>query len=164
MERHSILRGLAADDWPERPLWHDFDHLAVAAQAMEKAGRPRLIVPPLHYCAALKVPVSGKVPPETREVSDGVRVWTDFTRPPKTRNEALYHGLSHVICMRTRKSHNEADVWCVAAELVLPMAVAVRCASVADACRLQPHAPPSLLEAILERTWARELFLRASIG
>ena len=65
---------------------------------------------------------------------------------------------------RTRKSHNEADVWCVAAEFVLPMAVAVRCASVADACRLQPHAPPSLLEAILERTWARELFLRASIG
>lgn len=164
MERSLILRGLATDDWPERPLWHDFEHLAVAAQAMEKAGRPRMIVPPLHYCAALKIPVSGKIPTDTKEVSDGVRVWADFTRPPKSRNEALFHGCGHVICMRTRKSHNEADVWGVVAELVLPVVVAVRCASLGDACRLQPHVPPSLLEAILERAWARELLLRASIG
>lgn len=162
MERWQILRGVAEDEWSEPPCCDDGRHLALAQEAREKAKRPRLIVPPLHYIRRLEIHVSNHVPPDAREVSDGESIWYAAGRDPRDMGEDGYHGLAHVICERAKWHHNEADVWAVAAELILPAELALRCRSLTVAAKFQPHVRPDLLEAALYRAHRRELNFRVA--
>jgi len=118
-------------------------------------GRPRWVIPPTHYAACLKIPVSFKPPHGVNEFNDGARVWVKARANLRQLGDDLYHGVTHVIVERGKVRHNEADVWAVQCELVLPYEVAVRCSNVEQAMHLQPNATRGLLAAILNCAAAR---------
>lgn len=154
-----VLRCVSGErEWPEPPRLEDDDHLGIAAQARDRMGRPRWVIPPTHYAALHRVPVVHRAPPTGDEITDGERAWLKPQADVRKMGDALYHAMAHVLLVRARVEHTEADVWAVQAELVLPYEVAIRCPTIEHAMRLQPHASKRLLEAVLERARAR--FLR----
>lgn len=157
-----ILRCVVAGGWPEPPILDDEDHLGIAAQARDRMGRPRWVIPPTHYLARMKIPVSHKAPQDSAgvpagEVSDGKRIWVKLRADARAMGDDYYHGVSHVLLERSRMRHAEADVWALQCELVLPHEVAIRCSNVEHAMQLQPNASRELLQAIILRADARAL-------
>lgn len=107
--------------------------------------------------ARLKIPLSNKVPPDVREVTDGQRVWFRRSDDPREEGEAIYHGIAHVILVREGWSHNEVDACNLAAELGFPAALALQVQDVARAQRLQPELPVKILEAQIRAVLSRAM-------
>lgn len=150
MDRKRIVAALMGDhDRAElpRPMLTPRAWADIARRARDRAGRPRLTVSPVHLAVALGIPLSNKVPPNTREVTDGERIW--FRPKADAREEAvpIWHGLGHVLYVLEGCSHNESDAWGLAGELAFPGELVRLVHDVTEALRVQRFAPGWFLAA-----------------
>lgn len=142
-----VAAAMLGGRWYEPSELTPRDWQLAADRARDKAGRPRLIIPPTHFTTALKIPTSNKVPEGAREVTDGQRIWFHRCDDPREEGAEIYHGAAHVLFVREGTTHNEVDAWGLAAEIAYPSPLALQVQDIAKAMRLQPHAPRWMLEA-----------------